>query len=122
MFTFCCIYFLFNPGEFSFSVRNIVVGCLGGVIGLIYQFLIGYACRLEKKASNVAIIFTMQIVFSFILGRIFLGDEIFFLNVLGALLVSGSGILIMISKEIQTGNKEVNNEKELSVELIEAEN
>lgn len=76
------------------------------------------ACKYEKRASNIGIIFSMQIVFSFILGRIVLGDEILLLNVLGAILVSGSGILILIDKE---GNTKDVKEDEKMVELLEIE-
>lgn len=66
-----------------------------------YQVLTSYACRLEKKASNIAIIYQSQTFFSFVLDWLVLGHRILLINVIGAVIVAVCGVLIVISKEIK---------------------
>lgn len=113
------LYFIFiNPKGFKITQTDLISAIVCTLTSLTYQFGLPMACKYEKRASNIGIIFSMQIVFSFILGRIVLGDEILLLNVLGAILVSGSGILILIDKE---GNTKDVKEDEKMVELLEIE-
>ncbi len=69
------------------------------IASLGYQFTISYACKFEKKASNIAIIFQSQTFFSFVFDRVIFGNAILLVNVIGALLVAGCAALIVISKE-----------------------
>ena len=109
------------------------------VFAASYQISLSFACRYEKKTSNIAIIFQSQTFFSFVFDYVIFSNQILLVNVIGAILVAGCGVLIVISKEqmkmkaleteipnqelenmaLQAGNQEKNSAVELKQKLLE---
>lgn len=100
------------PGDFSIGAKDISIAFVVSVTSCNFQMLMSFSCQLVKKASRIAILFAMQIVFSFVLGKIFLNQDIHFIGICGALFVAVSGILIVVSKEEETERKESNGKGE----------
>lgn len=81
--------------EINLSNHQILLVCLGGIVGSLSQLAMNIGMQREKSATATAMLMS-DVLFGFIWQALFTSDPVDMYSVLGAFLVSGSILLIIV--------------------------
>ena len=84
--------------ELEIGYSDFFIGVAIGLFQVAYHILYQKAAQIEKKATNLALLLNMRDVFVYSYDILLLGNPLVWTNLLGAVLVSFSGIAIMLLK------------------------
>lgn len=73
-----------------------MVAAAVGVTQVLYHLGFTYASRLEKKASNLGIIFNLRNVWTFLFDIFLLGNTLQLVNLFGAIIITGCAICLIL--------------------------
>ena len=80
------------------ELRDLAIGIILGIIQTLYHLCYQKAAKLEKKATNLALILNMRDVLVYFYDVFLLGNPLVLTNLSGALLVTLASVAIMLLK------------------------
>ena len=109
---FCAFYGgLFRialPSQYSGATptgKDLVLMGLTGVCGVSFQIFLSLATKFEHRASIVSVLLNSQIVFTYVLDFLVLGNPVDAVNCIGGAVVIFCAVVITFSKEAASSQK-----------------
>jgi drug/metabolite transporter (DMT)-like permease len=88
-----------DEGSSAPKLWDIIIGIAIGLFLSGYHFCYQTAAKMEKSASNLGILLNLRDVFIYLTDIFLLGNPLVLTNLIGAIMITASGLLIFFDKK-----------------------